>query len=206
MYKNVFSLFLFLAFFSSVYSQGNKVDLINKQCEEINKNIEENYGYYLTYSLLLQSNLRAIGIQNTSIKFFYTQPEDSIVEKNGETEFINIYKPPLKIKVQYNIAASQDVTVEYYLDKDGNLIYYTYLTTGLYTNGKEQYYFEKNIPVKIKTEAIDGETEVLEKYLFYEKESDFTESDLENANKIIGKKNSYFDLFSKIPAIEKIDK
>ena len=58
----------------------------------------------------------------------------------------------------------------------------------------------------IKVEAIEGETEVLEKYRSYEKEADFNENDLENANKIIGKKNAYIDLFNKMIAIEKIDK
>ncbi len=206
MYKKIFITAIFLIFFSSAYSQDNKIEFINSQCEEINKNIEENYGFYLMHQLIFQSNVRAIGIQNTSIKFFYTQPQDSLIENNGNTEFLYIYKPPPKIKVEYNIAASQNITVEYYLDNEGNLIYYSYLTTGLYTNGKEQYYFNNNIPIMIKIEAIEGETEVLEKYRFYEKETDFNESDLEIAKKIIGKKNAYIDLFNKMPAIEKIDK
>jgi len=206
MFKKIFITVLFLIVFSSSYSQDNKIGFISRQCEEINKNIEDNYGFYLIHQLLFQSNVRAIGIQNTSIKFFYTQPQDSLIENNGNTEFLYVYKPPPKIKVEYNIAASQNITVEYYLDNEGNLIYYFYRTTGLYTNGKEQYYFSNNIPIMIKVEAIEGETEVLEKYRSYEKEADFNENDLENANKIIGKKNAYIDLFNKMIAIEKIDK
>lgn len=75
-------------------------------------------------------NERAIGLQNTKISYFYFQKEDSVIETDGEVNFIPLYAPPMAILAEYNIAASQTVVVYYYIQ--GNNLLYRFISSGAY--------------------------------------------------------------------------
>jgi hypothetical protein len=203
-----FVLILLFLITTCLQAQNSKVEKIDKYCKSINENIdEENYynGYWM-HTVNYRSNRRAIGLQLTSVKFYYEQPGDSLVENEHQSDFLDIYKPPVKVKVEYNIAASQNIKIEYYYNEKGELIYYHLLTKGEYTNGEGDYYFENNKPIKIKFTALDEGKEVLEKYKSFDEDSEFTKDDIINVKKILNKANDYKKMFDQLIYIEKLDK
>lgn len=205
------SVLLVLVFFASsfAFSQNAYVDKINKYCTDLNDKLSaegEYRNYVMIHTVNFESNVRAIGKQNTTISFYYTQPGDSVKEENGISEFIDIYKPPLKITIEYNIAASQKVSIEYYPDEKGKLVYFHYNTKGEYTNGEEFFYFKDGKPVKIKYIATDEGKEVLEKYKTLDKESGFAKEELKKCDSILKKFGEYIKFFDSMIKIEKTDK
>lgn len=202
---------LALVFFASsfAFSQNAYVDKINKYCADLNEKLSaegEYRNYVMIHTVNYESNVRAIGKQNTTVSFYYTQPDDSVKEENGTAEFIDIYKPPLKITIEYNIAASQKVSIEYYPGEKGKLVFYHYNTKGGYTNGEEFFYFKDGKPVKIKYIATDLEKDVLEKYKTLDKESGFAKEELKKCESIIKKFDEYNKFFDNMVKIEKMDK
>jgi hypothetical protein len=208
--KNLFfsvPVFLFLIT-GFLQAQDSKVDDIIKYCKSIDANIdEENYynGYWM-HTINYRSNCRAIGLQITTVKFYYEQPRDSLVENDKQSDFLDIYKPPVKIKVEYNIAASQNITIEYYYNEAGKLVYYHFLTKGDYRCGEGNYYFRNDKPVKIKFQPLDEGKEVLEKFQSIEKDSEFTGQDIITIKKILNKADDYRKMFDRLIYIEKLDK
>jgi len=200
--------FIFFAV-SFAYPQNQAVVKINKYCKELDEKISEEgeyRNYVMIHTVNYESNVRAIGRQNTTIKFYYTQPGDSVKEENGNVEIIDLYKPPLKITIEYNIAASQQVLINYYPDEKGNLVLYHYVSKGAYTNGEEFFYYNDGKPVKIKYMATDEGKEVLEKYKNYEKESGFAKEELKKCEGILKKFGEYKIFFDNMIKIEKLDK
>jgi hypothetical protein len=210
MKKRIFTVLIILFVLSGfLFAQESKVDKINKYCKSINENIKDDGEYYSGYwvhTINFSSNRRAIGLQLTTVKFYYEQPRDSLVENEQQSDIVDVYKPPVKIKIEYNIAASQNIKIEYYYDEKGELVYYNYLTKGAYTNGEGNFYFENNKPVKIKYAPLDEGKEVLEKYRKLEKDSDYNKDDLNNVKKILSKANDYKKMFDQLIYIEKLDK
>jgi hypothetical protein len=76
--------------------------------------------------------VRAIGPQETRIGFYFMQKEDSATEGSEGVIFVPKLNQPLKILVEYNIAASQHVKVSYYFDKDGVFAFRKYESIGEY--------------------------------------------------------------------------
>lgn len=193
-----------------LHSQNTKVDDIINHCKSVDEKIgedENSYGSgFWVHTIKFTSNRRAIGLQITTVKFYYEQQGDTLIEKDGSTVFLDIYNPPVKITVDYNIAASQNVKVEYYPDQKGKLIFYHYISKGMYTSGEELFYFENDKPIKIKSSELNSESEVIEKFKNYEKEKNFSKEDLRKCKKIIKNWSDYRKMFDKMIYIEKLDK
>lgn len=208
--KKTFAVLAFVLFsLSNAFSQNEYVEKTNKYCAKLDAALSpegEYAGYAMVHTVNFESNVRAIGKQNTTIKFYYTQPGDSLKEENGATEFVDIYKPPLKITVEYNIAASQKINVEYYTDEKGNPVFYHYCTKGEYTNGEEFFYFNDGKPVKIKYIATDPDKEVLEKYRTFDKDSGFAKEEMKKCAEVLQKHGEYNAFFFNMVKIEKLDK
>ncbi len=84
-------------------------------------------------------NIRAIGVQETKITFYYFQKDDSVYEGNEKiVYFIPRYNPPLKILVEYNIAVSQRVNISYYIDDEKYA--YKFSSTGAYSNNYKAFW------------------------------------------------------------------
>ncbi|MCE1165358.1 MAG: hypothetical protein LWX07_08165 [Bacteroidetes bacterium] len=160
----------------------------------------------MVHTVNYEPNVRTIGKQNTTVCFYYTPPGDSIKEENGASEFIDVYKPSLKITVEYNIAASQKVNVEYYSGENGNLVFYHYCSKGEYTNGEEFFYFNDGNPVKIKYIATDPDKEVLEKYRTPDKDSGFAKEEMKKCAEILQKHGEYNAFLFNMVKIEKLYK
>ena len=207
-------IFIFTAFVINIYPQSKDIQNIVEYCEDLDSRLNTD-GAYLVHTVKFETNRRAIGIQHTDVKFYYSHPNDSVIETENEIKFLYIYKPPLKVTVEYNIAASQNIFIEYYFGNEGNLILYYMLTKGAYTCGEEKYFFKNNELLKVTSEPIencvdkDG-TPLVDftsgKYKSYEKDKNFTRHDLFLAGNIQKKAKKYLKMFDELVKFEQIDK
>ncbi|MBZ0203329.1 MAG: hypothetical protein K8I03_09975 [Ignavibacteria bacterium] len=133
-------------------------------------------GEYLCNSVTTYRNIRAIGMQETKISYYFMQKDDSVIETSGSIEFLQQYSPASKVNIAYNIAASQKVNISYYYL--GNLIYCKHLSSGDYG------YEEKRICLRgdelIKIERYDTNDEKPA----YRKVRDFSRHDLFEASEV----------------------
>lgn len=130
-------------------AQQNDVSLINSYKDSINSIINTSTGLpgeILTATVSSSRNERAIGMQQTKITFYYYQPEDSVTETNGIVSFFPRYLPPVKITIEYNIAASQNVRIDYYLN--GNKLLCDKISDGEYGNFISGYWYKGNDLIK----------------------------------------------------------
>lgn len=211
MNKILFTLFLFISIpFFALYSQNNSVIEIDKYVDKLNSDIaSENggYGNYFTHKINFESIVRAIGRQNTEVKFYYTQPEEEALEGGNHLEFKLKYLPPPKITVNYNIAASQDVAIEYYYRK-GNLVLYHCISKGAYYCVEEKYYFENEKLIKIKVTSLAEckDKETLETRTPFERTDNFSKTDLKVSGKYMRNSVEYKKIFYNLVELEKLDK
>jgi hypothetical protein len=197
--KVVIITFCFILISSHLFSQSKLIEKINGYISQIDFGIsydEDFHDTYMVHEIKFETNKRAIGKQYTSVKFYYPFPIDSVVEADENTQFLYIYKPPVFVSVEYNIAAAQNNTFNYYFNK-GSLIYYSYVSEGAYGNENEKYYFSKNDLIKFETHTNDD-------YII--KEESFTEQDMSRATNILEKASEYRKMFDELVKLEDIDK
>lgn len=184
---------------SQLFSQSGYKEKINLYVAEIDSNISYDGDFhdaYMVHEIKFETNKRAIGKQYTSVKFYYPMPGDSVVETDAGTDFLYIYKPPVYISVNYNIAASQNNAFNYYFD-EGSLVFYSYNSEGAYGNENEKYYFSKDEPISFETHS--AEKNII-------KDKDFTKHDLFLATGILKKASEYQKMFDELVKLEDIDK
>jgi hypothetical protein len=214
--KLIFAVILILVLQQVLYPQIKEID---KYCDSIDVMVsgENSYGIYYTQTINLERNVCAIGLQKTNVTICYGQPEDSVYDDGKKVEFIPRYIPPFKIKTGYNIAASQDVSTEFFLDAKGQLVMYRFITKGFFTCGIERFYFQKNKLIRIEKQAIDScaslegivvdkNTSYFEKYDVYKRDKNFTREDKEDAEDILDNLKEYLELYYNLFEIERLDK
>lgn len=138
---------LFLMQFT-VFSQNDEkiIKELNTYADSVENLIKSTTGapgevYSISISTI--RNVRAIGVQETKITYFFFQKEDSVYEdSDGTAYFIPLYNPPLMVMVEYNIANSQTVVARYYINGENNL--YNIISTGAYGNSNRSFWFGKN--------------------------------------------------------------
>ncbi len=141
---------LILLFFTqiTVFSQYDEkiIKELNSYADSVEKQIKNSTGApgeIYSISVNTVRNVRAIGIQETKITYFFFQKDDSVYEdSDGTAYFIPLYNPPLMVMVEYNIANSQTVVSRYYLNGENNL--YNIISTGGYGNSNRSFWFGKN--------------------------------------------------------------
>jgi hypothetical protein len=123
-------------------------------------------------------------------------PLDSVIETEKQTDFIYVYKPPVKINVEYNIAASQKNIIDYYFNEKGKLILYKYISRGEYGCVSQKKYFDKNRLIKDSDLKLTDCTETA----VMPQQNPVTEVNiLENAK-------AYLKLFDSLVKAEQLDK
>lgn len=198
--EKVIFILCFILSASNLFSQINSIESIEKYTAKIDSLISSDADFhteYMVHSINFETNIRAIGKQYTTVKFYFPMPPDSVIETENDVQFLYIYNPPLKISVEYNIAASQNNKINYYFDDSGYLVFYSYLSEGAYGSSKEQYYFVKDELVKFISQTVDGTTG---------REKDFTRHDLFLSGKIQKKAKEYKKMFEELVKLEEIDK
>lgn len=198
--KKVIIILCFILSSSHLFTQINIIKSIDNYTAKIDSIISYDADFhdmYMVHSINFETNIRAIGKQYTKVDFYYPMPADSVVETENDVQFLYIYKPPLKVSVEYNIAASQNNRINYYFDDSGNLVLYIYLSEGAYGFEKEQYYFAGDELIKFISNKIEGETV---------KEKDFTRHDLFLSGKIQKKAKEYKKMFDELVKLEELDK
>ncbi|RPI17114.1 MAG: hypothetical protein EHM58_10375 [Ignavibacteriae bacterium] len=200
MKKITLALLLCCLFSFQVFSQNSKQEKIDGYCSNLDSLIEfdkDIHTAYMVHSISFETNKRAIGKQYTTVKFYYPMPVDSIVETDKGTEFIYIYKSPVKITVEYNIAASQKNIIEYYFNKKGKLILYKYLSKGEYGCNSINKYFEKN---KLIREVVLKLSDCNEENALVLQQNSVT------AVKIVENARTYLKMFDELVKLEQRDK
>lgn len=192
-----------LIFTSIASSQTNedKVESIQIYADSIDNAISNSSGYpgeIFCNTINMKRNVRAIGMQETKINFYYIQKEDSVYEDGNGVKFIPQYNPPLKIQSEYNIAASQMDYISYYFDNSGALIYYLRISLGEYGTTKECYWFE-NMKLT-RTEKYDANE------LKKKKDRTLKEKDFEEAKEIKFKATLYLAEYYNLFLVETLDK
>ena len=118
-------------------------------------------GEVYSCTINVQRNVRAIGMQNTKITFYYYQAEDSVYEIDGAVFFLPRYNLPVKITAEYNIAASQSVISSYYIDGDKYLN--RFISTGAYGNMYRNFWISGGELLKyISKDSNEGQKEVIQ--------------------------------------------
>ena len=138
---------LFLVQFT-VFSQNDEkiIKELNTYADSVENLIKSTTGAPgEVYSISINTirNVRAIGVQETKITYFFFQKDDSVYEdSDGTAYFVPRYNPPLMVMVEYNIANSQSVVARYYINGENNL--YNIISTGAYGNSNRSFWFGKN--------------------------------------------------------------
>lgn len=160
---------LFLFFYTSlIYSQINEkiINDLNSYADSVNNLISNSNGApgeVFSNTVTVQRNVRAIGMQNTKITYYYFQKDDSVYEdKDGTVYFIPQYYPPLMVMVEYNIANSQTVVAKYYMNGVNNL--YIINSKGAYGNSNRSFWFEGNGLLKFEERSARDEMGVIVEY------------------------------------------
>ncbi len=176
----------------SLFSQ----DEIIKEVQETQEMIEMDA--YRYHEVVFQSNLAAIGLQETKIRFYYTDwqriPEEDPYLMDARL---------IKIEIRYNIAASAEIYQEYLFDDNGILMYYYLKETGAigyYNNATTSLYFKNGNPLQFEKEELNegGETEqTINKTRFSEEEKALFES-------VSKKAEQYSAYFQEIRKLEQL--
>jgi hypothetical protein len=159
------AIFLLFLVQISIYSQNDEkiINGLNTYADSVNnliKNSSGSPGEVYSNSVTVQRNVRAIGMQNTKITFYYFQKDDSVYEDSeGVVYFIPQYNLPLMVMVEYNIANSQTVVARYYMNGDNNL--YNIISTGAYGNSNRSFWFGKNDLKKFEERSARDEMGVI---------------------------------------------
>ncbi len=138
---------LFLVQFS-VFSQNDEQVIKNlnsyaDSVENLIKNTTGAPGEVYSMSISTIRNVRAIGVQETKITYFFFQKDDSVYEdSDGTAYFIPRYNPPLMVMVEYNISNSQRVVAKYYITGENDL--YNINSKGAYGNSSRSFWFGNN--------------------------------------------------------------
>lgn len=183
-----------------IISQGKMQGRIDSYCNNIDSLVgldTDTHTAYMVHSINLETNKRAIGKQHTTIKFYYPMPLDSVIESEKGTEFIYIYKSPVKINVEYNIAASQKNVLDYYFNNKGKLVLFKYQSTGEYGCLSMRKYFQNN---KLKRDVTDKLTDCNASDAMILQQNSITEV------KIINNAKAYLKMFNELVKIEQLDK
>jgi hypothetical protein len=197
------AIFLILFICQAVFSQRaeEKITRLTFFADSVTKLIENSTGgpgEVFSAVITMQRNLRAIGMQNTKITFYYFQAEDSAYEGSNGMEFIPKTAPPLKILVEYNIASSQQVKAEYFIN--GSDLFYRFASTGAYGNSEKQMWFGENDMVKY-TEVNSGS----EKSIVREQQK-FSKQEYNESLLVLDRLKEYTKLYYNLFKAEQLDK
>ncbi len=155
-------------------------------------------GEYLCNTITTYRNVRAIGMQETKISYYFMQKDDSVVETTSSTEFIERYSPAGKVNISYNIAASQIVNISYYYK--GSLIYCKYVSRGDYGYEEKRIWLNGEELIKIERYDTNNESPA------YRKISDFSRHDLFEASEVRRNSEEYENLAKSLFKAEQLFK
>ena len=157
-------IFLFLLQFS-IFSQNDEVvvEKLNFYADSVNNLVKNSTGlpgevFSVTVNTI--RNVRAIGVQETKITYFFFQKDDSVYEdSDGTVYFIPRCNPPLMVMVEYNIANSQTVVARYHIDGENEL--YNIVSKGAYGNSDRSFWFGSNDLKKFEERSARDEMGVM---------------------------------------------
>jgi hypothetical protein len=126
-------------------AQDKQILYIDSICNDINKQIEE--GVVMPHTINYVVNRPAIGIQNTTLEFYYNalSSENWDYDKAADSVTYAIHKELYKVVMSYNVAASEFIRKTYYYDKDKLIFFEAILDAPDYVSKMDSlrvYYFD----------------------------------------------------------------
>lgn len=200
--KTLIIVIITLGFYNLVLPQNDNILLIETYTDSIDNVLNSPEGLpgnIFCNTMKMLSNKRAIGMQDTKISFYFEQKEDSLYEDGNSIQFIPRYNPPIKILVLYNIAA-RPVSIAYYFDITGILIYFDYKYSVDDEYKENKFWFYSGLLQRVEKFEANNKKPV------YEKSEFFSKNDYEDAKKILFNSGMYVNQFYKLFEIEKLDK
>ncbi len=189
--RTILSLLL-LVFALNLLAQNDKIKAIKDLYYSINNDMP-----FQTRTVSMNTMHAAIGMQTTNIKFWFLSEQTDPEEDPYETTYT-----PVKVQVNYNIAAGMNYTIEYLLNEKGELVFYFKQAKGEWENYTYRYYFDQNKLIKVMIKSIN-ETGLK---IDYTDTANFKEKDLEYAKECIENAKQYVDFFDIMTNIEYLDK
>ena len=176
----------------TIFSQNNedKIRSIKNYADSIDNvmiHSEGIPGELFCNTVTIKRNERAIGLQETKISFYFLQKEDSVIDDGNEVHFIPVYTPPLKILIEYNIAASQNVSISYYFYN--KFIYYCFKSTGDFGYDERKFVLTKSTLKYYAKYNSESKNPVAEKY------KDFSSEENLQSGKIYSNSVDYEKLY-----------
>jgi hypothetical protein len=182
-----------------VHGSEAKIKEIRDRYNAISENIEQEE--LLHHEIAFKTLVPGIGFQVTHMRFYYEFLQD------GETGEI-LESPLIKVTLDYMIAASVSMYIEYVFNEAEELIFY-YLKAGGSECGEKRFYFDKEKLIKVKISSLGEECiESGAGYIYedYERTTDFGIEDYARAKKIVKKAKAYTAFFDEMGKIEQSDK
>ncbi len=187
-------IFFTLVFVISVHicpGQNARILFIDSVCNNINKQINDDVVLPHTISYIV--NRPAIGIQKTTIDFYYNALSCEYYDYNPLTDSVTYVENPLlyKVVMKYNVAASEFVSKEYYYENE-KLVFFAAVTNSVYydsgIDSLRVYYQGSGIH---KLEKFENS-----------KASEITSADKETAESAVSFANEYLGFFKQMNALE----
>jgi len=184
--KKIVIIILFFLFAQQINAQNK----IKANVDSIQQNVTDE-GYFF-HKVEFNSMLAAIGLQTTSLTFYY-----EAWQVNPEKDPYEMDANLIKLLLTYNIAASVYYTQEYIFNSDETLMYYMYKEENDYDPNKSQtlhYYFDKEKLVQLEKQETDKEIQIL----------DFDIEEQGKSTAIIQKAKSYLLVFKSLLDVEQL--
>lgn len=193
------TLLVLLAVTNTLGGSPAKVKEIRERYNAVSELIE--HEELLCHEIAFKTLVPGIGFQFTNMRFYYE------FLQNGETGEI-LESPLVKVTLDYMIAASVSIYIEYVFNEAEGVVFY-YLRAEGAECGEKRFYFDKEKLVKIKINSLGDkciESEAGYIYENYERSKDFNTEDYSKAKQIVKKAKAYSSFFDEMENIEKSDK
>lgn len=196
--------FAFLLLQLTAFAQEDKINWIRQEYNRIATHITEGEKSSFSdanigrHKLQLQTIVPAIGIQNTTVAFYYYSVDTC------EGEYLDFLA---KVVVTFSIAASSEFYIEYVYNKKEALIF-SFLKANGMTCGEQRFYLSDNKLIKIKSNAGKNclEDEFTEVFKDYERNNNFTLEDQKKFNEVLRKGNEYATIFHALIKCDNLEK
>lgn len=177
----------------------SKIKEIRNRYHAINEKMEQEE--LLHHEIAFKTLVPGIGFQFTTVRFYYEFLQD---DETGET----LESPLIKVTLDYMIAASVSIYIEYVFNDAEELIFHYLKAEGMEC-GEKRFYFDQEKLIKVKVNSLGEECiESGAGYIYedYERTKDFSIEDYAKAKKIVKKARGYTEFFDEMQMIEQSDK
>lgn len=150
--SNLYSIVILMLSIQICSAQDKQVLHIDSVCNDIKKQIDE--GVVLPHTISYVVNRPAIGIQKTTLDFYYNAMSCENYDYNPKTDSVEYMVHPVlyKVVMKYNVAASEFVSKEYYYENEKPVFLISVIKSDYDNSGADslRVYFDGGKIIKIE--------------------------------------------------------